>query len=53
MLDPVTGIPVSGPEAVKVLADMKTLVAFQNAGVQASEFRAAGKIVINNCFVTS
>lgn len=45
MLDPNTDVPVSGPEAVKVLGDMQTLTAFETAGLQASQFEAAGKCI--------
>jgi len=43
MLDSSTNVPISGSEAVKVLEERKTQTALQTAGIQASEFRAAGE----------
>ena len=48
MLDPVTNVPITGSEAVKVLGDTETLTAFETAGIQASPFTAAGTICYLN-----
>ena len=42
MLDPKTNVPIPGSEAVKILGDTQTLTALEIAGLEASEFQAAG-----------
>lgn len=49
MLDPVTNVPITGSEAVKVLGDTETLTAFETAGIQASPFTAAGTTLLKSC----
>ena len=42
MLDPVTNIPITASEAVKIMCDRQTLTDFATAGFQASKFEATG-----------